>query len=277
MDGFTRWLQSASRYPVCTPRLEIELGNQIQLAARPGATPAQVRAGARARERLVQANLRLVATISRQYQARIRLSSSLDGSDLLQAGTLGLIRAVEKYDPATGYRFSTYAVWWIRQAIRREIEANESAVRISARFHQLKMKLHFAPSTLRPDQVPAYLGLTPRQYVEFQQALLAHLPHSLDQPLASSRDADDLCLAACLASPEDPSLAEAELREACSRLQAQLPQDFALIRRITSGDSQSELAREYGVSRNVISRRIERSRLRLRALEPDLRELVDAS
>ncbi len=109
------WLDAIGRIPLLTPAEEIELGTLIQRGMQPNATPREKRAGMRARDRFVQANLRLaVSYVSKRCSRLTRIHGQ---DDLIQAANEGLIRAVERFDPARGYRFSTYAYWWIRQAV----------------------------------------------------------------------------------------------------------------------------------------------------------------
>jgi RNA polymerase primary sigma factor len=116
------WLDSIGRIPLLSPAEEIELGTAIQRwQQHPDPCPPGIRRrGQRARDRFVSANLRLVvAYISKRCH---RLTRSFDREDLTQAGNMGLITAAERFDPAKGYRFSTYAYWWIRQAINRWVD-----------------------------------------------------------------------------------------------------------------------------------------------------------
>ena len=124
------WLDSIGRIPLLTPAEEIELGTAIQRwQAHPDPCPPGIRRrGQRARDRFVQANLRLVvAYISKRCH---RLARAYGVEDLTQAGNMGLITAVERFDPTRGYRFSTYAYWWIRQAVNRWVDQNGRAIAI---------------------------------------------------------------------------------------------------------------------------------------------------
>jgi len=103
------------------------------------------RDGLRAKESLIQANLRLVIPQARKFAGR-----DLDLIELIQEGNLGLLRAVEKFDHAKGYKFSTYAVWWIRQALQREVAANARTIRIPDHIWELAAKLRAAETQLAP-------------------------------------------------------------------------------------------------------------------------------
>ncbi len=131
-DAVTHWLQAAGRHPLLTPAEELHLGGLIRAwqdhPDGPEAAPsAIVRRGRRARDRMVAANLRLVANKARKMGGRNQQSGEL--IDRLQAGALALTRAAEKFDPARGYKFSTYAYWWIWQGINNHNLA-DSVIRI---------------------------------------------------------------------------------------------------------------------------------------------------
>jgi len=128
-----RWLENAGRQPLLTPAGELHLGALVRVwqdwAGGPAeAPPAVTRRGLKARDRIVQSNLRLVALVVDRY----RLPAAIAMDDALQAGVIGLCRAAEKFDPARGYKFSTYAYLWIRQAITAEIDAMASTIRLPA-------------------------------------------------------------------------------------------------------------------------------------------------
>jgi RNA polymerase sigma factor (sigma-70 family) len=274
-DVTCHWLQSAGRVPRASASLDILRGHQIQAAQQPSATAAQLRAAARARQAMVSENLRLVVCIAKPYQRRIQASSSLEFVDLLQAGTLGLIRAVEKFDPSLGYCFSTYATWWIRQSVNREIQAHESSIRLSARFHQLKLKMHHAPPGLNSQQLAAYLELSPAQWLEFQQALQCHQHESLDRPLQQA-DRESLCLGDCIAAPNRQPLEDQAPQEAIQQLACQAPRDYSLMHRFVQGESRSAIARSLGITRQSVSRRLELSRRRLSSIDPSMQELLSS-
>jgi RNA polymerase primary sigma factor len=138
-DPISWYLATIGRIPLLTPAEEIELGNQVQEMMRltEDGTLAQdhdgfsshdrrmIRVGKRAKERMMKANLRLVVSVAKKYQGK-----GLELLDLIQEGSLGLERAVEKFDPTRGYKFSTYAFWWIRQSMTRAIACQSRTIRL---------------------------------------------------------------------------------------------------------------------------------------------------
>jgi RNA polymerase primary sigma factor len=130
------WLDQAGRVPLLTPAEEIELGAMIQRwVTHPEPVPPGIRrAGQRARERFIRANLRLAAGFVNNRCHRLAKQHSEE--DLIQAANEGLIRAVERFDPARGYRFSTYAYWWIRQAVNRYVDLYGRAIQIPGSHSQ---------------------------------------------------------------------------------------------------------------------------------------------
>ncbi|AII49957.1 RNA polymerase sigma factor RpoD [Synechococcus sp. KORDI-52] len=138
-DPVSWYLATIGRIPLLTAAEEIELGNQVQAMmalTEDGSrefedgelTTAQrrlLRIGRRAKERMMKANLRLVVSVAKKYQGK-----GLELLDLIQEGSLGLERAVEKFDPTRGYKFSTYAFWWIRQSMTRAIACQSRTIRL---------------------------------------------------------------------------------------------------------------------------------------------------
>ena len=272
-DSTRAWLDAAGRLPQGSSRLVISRGQQIRAADDPQATPAQRRAAARARSRMINENLRLVVCIAKPYQARIQKSSALEFADLLQVGTIGLIRAVEKFDPALGYSFSTYASWWIRQSIRREIEASGNGIRLSARQQQLQLKAHFAPPGLSQAELAVYLDVAPEQLRELQRAWRSSQVDSLDRSIDIGHE-QPLHLSDCLAAPPDGSMDQQDLQDAAARLRRKAPAELALLDRLAQGESQSEVARSMGITRQALNRRLQRATKRLRLVDPGARELL---
>lgn len=130
----TWYLASIGREPLLTPAEEIGLGNQVQAMMqlleekREEYSPQEnktIRIGRRAKQRMMKANLRLVVSVAKKYQGK-----GLELLDLIQEGSLGLERAVEKFDPTRGYKFSTYAFWWIRQSMSRAIACQSRTIRL---------------------------------------------------------------------------------------------------------------------------------------------------
>ena len=135
------YLRTISRVPLLTDEEELHLGRLVRTwLDDTEATVAIQRKGKRALQRFVTANLRLVVSVVTKYRRRVR-HLPIEPIDLIQAGNIGLIRAAEKFDPARGYRFSTYAYWWIRQAVSRHIQEHSSMIRVPYPLANLAMKV----------------------------------------------------------------------------------------------------------------------------------------
>lgn len=133
-DNVSWYLSSIGRIPLLTPEQEVELGQQVQVlmelqdlpeAALTAEQQELIALGHRAKTRMIKSNLRLVVSVAKKYQGK-----GLEFLDLIQEGALGLERAVEKFDPGKGYKFSTYAFWWIRQSMTRAIASQSRTIRL---------------------------------------------------------------------------------------------------------------------------------------------------
>jgi RNA polymerase nonessential primary-like sigma factor len=161
-DPVRLYLQDIGRVDLLSQEEELTLARLVQRrerllqdGAEPDLGPAERRQalhrGKRAKERMIQANLRLVVAVAKKYQRR-----GMDLLDLVQEGTLGLERAVERYDPTRGFRFSTYAYWWIRQGITRAIASQSRTIRLPAHITEKLNRINRAQRELT-----ARLGRSP--------------------------------------------------------------------------------------------------------------------
>ena len=234
--------------------------------------------GQAAKDRFISANLRLVVANARRYEG----PDGLDLLDLIQEGNLGLIRAVEKFDWRKGFKFSTYATWWIRQAISRAIAAQSRTVRIPVHLHEVLPVVRAAATSLRGSlgreptlaQVAAETGISPGRVAE---ALEVAETLSLDRPVGEDGALlGDFVLDADAADPEDEA-ARGETRRALRAALAVLPRKQAQIVAdrfgLTDGRSRplSEIAAELGITPERVRQIVNDALLRLRE-EASLRD-----
>jgi RNA polymerase primary sigma factor len=198
------YLQEIGRVPLLDAQQEVELSMQmesglradVKLKAGGELSPAEkvmvdrdVRLGKRAQERLVEANLRLVVSIAKKYVGR-----GMPLLDLVQEGNLGLMRAVEKFDYRKGFKFSTYASWWIRQAVTRALADQGRTIRVPVHMVETINKLAGVQRALSQelgreptiDEIASDLELAPEKVTELRR--IAQDPLSLETPLGEEDD-----------------------------------------------------------------------------------------
>ncbi len=290
-DMVRTYLHEIGRVPLLTHEQEIVYGKQVQklmtltelqeeLAESLGRQPTlaewakkasmeeadlntSLRAGQHAKQKMIEANLRLVVSVAKKYQKR-----NLELLDLIQEGTLGLERGVEKFDPMRGYKFSTYAYWWIRQAITRAIAQQARTIRLPIHITEKLNKIKKAQRELAqrlgrsatPAEVAQELEIEPAQIREY--LTIARQPISLDLRVGDNQDTElrDL-LEDDGQSPEQFTAGEA-LKDDMSQLIAELtPQQQEVLTLRFGLDNGKEL------SLAKVGQRLSLSRERVRQLE----------
>ncbi len=177
-DALQLFLREAGRHRLLTAAQEVALAKRIE------------RGDAEAKAQMIQSNLRLVVSIAKNYR-----NQGLPFLDLIQEGTLGLIRAVEKFDWRRGFKFSTYATWWIRQAVARALADKGRTIRMPVHIVERMQKINRAERSLwtqlgrEPtlEEIAEEASLTPQQIVEVRAA--ARASTSLDAPVGDQDDA----------------------------------------------------------------------------------------
>jgi RNA polymerase nonessential primary-like sigma factor len=291
VDMVRTYLHEIGRVPMLTHEQEIILGKQVQqmmgllahkeaLADQLGRAPTALEIGAaadlseadvtaalqrgqRAKRKMIEANLRLVVSIAKKYQKR-----NLEFLDLIQEGSLGLERGVEKFDPMRGYKFSTYAYWWIRQAITRAIAQQSRTIRlpihITEKLNKIKRTQRDLAQVLgrspNAAEIAAELELEPAEIREY--LMVSRQPVSLDLKVGDNQDTElqDL-LEDGGESPETYATQEL-LRQDLQLLMADLTQQQQQVLNLRYG-----LSDGYELSLAKVGERLSLSRERVRQLE----------
>lgn len=188
-DPVRMYLKEIGRVPLLSADEEIVLAKQIEAGAQENATYKDIQLSKKAKKKLVDANLRLVVSIAKRYVGRGMLFL-----DLIQEGNLGLIKAVDKFDYTKGYKFSTYATWWIRQAITRAIADQARTIRIPVHMVETINKLiRISRQLLQdkgreplPEEIAEGMGITVERVREIQK--IAQEPVSLETPIGEEED-----------------------------------------------------------------------------------------
>jgi RNA polymerase primary sigma factor len=271
-DALQLFLNEVSRHRLLTADEEVALAKRIE------------RGDQDAKNRMINSNLRLVVSLAKKYQA-----SQLPLLDLIQEGILGLIRAVEKFDWRRGYKFSTYATWWIRQAIERGIANKARTIRMPVHVLQRERKVDRAERELatelgRPptdEELAERVELPVRQIHEVRDA--ARVLTSLDRPVG---EAEETTLGALFESdqPAVDETVEVSLREdAVRRAVAELPDPERAVVKLRYGldgdpgpKSIEEVVRQLGMPRDHV-KRVESQALRRLARMREIDSIEDAA
>jgi RNA polymerase primary sigma factor len=295
------YLRDISKVPLLTAEEEVELARALERGeqakvrlAEAGVEPskraaleAEVRAGQTARQRLTESNLRLVVSVARKYLGR-----GLPLLDLIQEGNLGLARAVEKFDYRKGFRFSTYAYWWIRQAVTRAIADQARTIRVPVHMIEAIGEVYRVARGLQqtlgrepyPEEIAEQMDSSPERVRQILRA--AKQPISLETPLGAD---DDSTVADFIADLDAAAPAEAAsvslMKEDVDDLLTEVltPRERAVLRlRFGLGDGRDrtlgEVGGELGVSRERI-RQIEAealAKLRRPLVRHRLREFLES-
>ncbi|MEX2210518.1 MAG: sigma-70 family RNA polymerase sigma factor [Gaiellaceae bacterium] len=272
-DSLQMFLNEMARYPLLTAAQEVELAKRVE------------RGDVDAKNRMINSNLRLVVSIAKRYQGH-----GLPLGDLVQEGILGLIRAVEKFDWRRGFKFSTYATWWIRQAVQRGVANKSRDIRIPVHIREREQKLARSERELSaslgreptPEEVAEASKLSPKHVEEVRAA--ARAVTSLDRPLGEGEGSlADVVAVAEDAAPEeeaDRTLRRAAVREVVGQLpEAQrkvIELRFGLARDVDGPQSLESIGRRLGLSRERV-RQLESEALTRLSGDDALAELASSA
>jgi RNA polymerase primary sigma factor len=266
-DALQLFLNEAGRWPLLTAEEEVELSKRIE------------RGDKDAKERMINSNLRLVVSIAKRYQGH-----GLSLLDLIQEGIIGLIRAVEKFDWRRGFKFSTYATWWIRQAVQRGVANKSRTIRIPVHIAEREQRIaraerDLAPQLGRPpteEEVAKQAKLPLKHVREVRQA--ARAITSLDKPIGEGEGALGDLVAGEQAAPEEDLTVSLE-QEVLRRAVAQLPErerEVVKLRYGLNGDrdpaSLEAIGRQLGITRERV-RQIEANALEQLAVNREIEAL----
>jgi RNA polymerase primary sigma factor len=272
LDSLRLYLRAIGKVGLLTADQEVHLAKRIE------------RGDMAAKQHMIEANLRLVVSIAKGYLGR-----GLTFLDLIQEGSLGLIRAVEKFDYRRGYKFSTYATWWIRQAVTRAIADKARTIRIPVHMveklnkvghveRQLVQELGREPSA---DEIAAALEVTAREVKEIQR--LAQLPVSLEKPVGEEEDSalgdfveDDTAYSPYELAVEN--LRKENVRKALEALPDREREVIEMRFGLKGHEARTleEVGRAFGVTRERI-RQIENTTLKKLELLPEAQRLKDSA
>ena len=272
LDSLRLYLREIGRVPLLTAGMEIDLAKRIE------------KGDMRAKRQMIEANLRLVVSIAKGYLGR-----GLTFLDLIQEGSLGLIRAVEKFDYRKGFKFSTYATWWIRQAVTRAIADKARTIRIPVHMveklnkvvhteRQLVQRLGREPLV---EEIAALVDMTADEVRDILK--MSQMPISLEKPIGEEDDASFGDLVEDVASPSPYHIATTTLRrEDVERALSSLPKREREVIELRFGlngqkpRTLEEVGQAFGVTRERI-RQIENNTLKRLESMPEAQALRDCT
>jgi RNA polymerase primary sigma factor len=272
LDSLRLYLRSIGRVDLLTADQEVALARRIE------------RGDMSAKQQMIEANLRLVVSIAKGYLGR-----GLSFLDLIQEGSLGLIRAVEKFDYRRGYKFSTYATWWIRQAVTRAIADKARTIRIPVHMvEKLNKVVHVERQLVQefgreptPEEIAAELQWTAREVKDILR--IAQLPVSLEKPIGEEEDSElgDFVEDDSAESPFEQASENLRRENVRRALDALPPREREVIEMRYGLKGQKartleEVGRAFGVTRERI-RQIENNTLKKLEGLPEAQRLRDAS
>lgn len=276
-DSIKEYLTEIARFPLLSPEQEIQLSRQVHAARVDNATERTVKRGAKARNTIINCNLRLVVHIAKKYSRRIG-GNGLEMMDLIQEGNFGLYRAAELFDGTKGYRFSTYAFWWIRQAITRAIDTKERIIRVPQHnleriYRAIKIQEQYAKKHNRPPTMAELAELMEIDTTELTMLLSRNAQvKSLDSLI--SEDGNPL-IDFIADERSDDAHSYIEQNERMEQLQLaffRLDKDDRIAVSCFYGlngvepKTNSQIARAENVSRETIRQRVEKGRRKLRLI-----------
>ncbi len=244
LDSFGQFLDDIGRVPLLSADQEITLGRAIKAwLEQDNPSPEMEARGRRAQEKLISANLRLVVFIAKKYRDR-----GVELEDLIQEGTIGLDRAVQKFDFAKGYRFSTYAYWWIRQAITRAISEKSRLVRLPVHAWEKISKLKTARRQYLQQhgvfpnvEQLSVLTEMPAEVIEsLMEQFIKTTCVSLDQTIGKDKDSLLMDLIACEQMGTFESISQTQTKDLLEDLVETLPEREARVIRLRYGLTDGE-------------------------------------
>ena len=268
LDATRIYLKQIGQYDLLTPEEEIKLAKEAQAG------------DVESRTKLVSSNLRLVVSIAKKYHKNVGMSFL----DIIQEGNIGLMKSVDKYDPASGYRFSTYATWWIRQTISRAITNQANTIRVPAHMFDIQSKVSKASQKLHNElgreatieEIASELNVSTEKVEEVYH--LIHTPMSLDYTVGEDDDTSvgDLIADTKTVSPEEIAIQQ-ERKDAILKVLNTLSEKEkeVVMWRFGLTDGEAKTLEEVGVMYGVTKERIRQIEIKaLRKLRQPFRQAL---